>query len=83
MTLQNVNEVNREALSPKAASSVCDSTKHNGLITLCYNCFFICLQNHEVFERGHYRTITVGIRFSDMSGIQIVKMCPIAEWYIS
>ena len=35
MTLQNVNEVNREALSPWAASSVCDSTKHNGLITIC------------------------------------------------
>ena len=33
MTLQNVNEVNREALSPQAASSVCDSTKHNGLVT--------------------------------------------------
>ena len=34
MTLQNVNEVNREALSPLAASSVYDSTKHNGLVTV-------------------------------------------------
>ena len=33
VTLQNGNEVNREVLSPKAASSVCDSTKHNGLVT--------------------------------------------------
>ena len=34
VTLQNVNEVNREALSPLAASSVYDSTKHNGLVTV-------------------------------------------------
>ena len=33
VTLHNVNEVNREALSPYAASSVCDSTKHNGCVT--------------------------------------------------
>ena len=33
VTLQNRNEVNRETLPPQAASSVCDSTKHNGLIT--------------------------------------------------
>ena len=35
VTLQNVNEVNREALSPWAASSVYDSTQHNGLVTIC------------------------------------------------
>ena len=32
-TLQNVNEVNREHSRLAAASSVCDSTKHNGLVT--------------------------------------------------
>ena len=31
---QNVCEVNREHSSLSAASSVCDSTKHNGLLTL-------------------------------------------------
>ena len=35
VTLQNGNEVNRETLPPQAASSVCDSTKHNGLVTVC------------------------------------------------
>ena len=34
VTLQNGNEVNREMLPPQAASSVCVSTKHNGLITI-------------------------------------------------
>ena len=33
-TLQNVSEVNREHSHLGAASSVCDSTKHNGLVTL-------------------------------------------------
>ena len=32
-TLQNVSEVNREPSRLAAASSVCDSTKHNGLVT--------------------------------------------------
>ena len=32
-TLQNVSEVNRERSRLVAASSVCDSTKHNGLVT--------------------------------------------------
>ena len=32
-TLQNVSEVNRERSRLAAASSVCDSTKHNGLVT--------------------------------------------------
>ena len=31
--LQNVNEVNRECSHLAAASSVCDSTYHNGLLT--------------------------------------------------
>ena len=35
MTLQNVSEVNRELSRLAAASSVCDSTKHNGLVTIC------------------------------------------------
>ena len=43
VTLQNGNEVNREMLPPQTASSVCDSTKHNGLVTQgcqsCCNCF--------------------------------------------
>ena len=34
VTLQNGNEVNRETLPPQAASSVCDSTKQNGLVTI-------------------------------------------------
>ena len=38
VTLQNVNEVNREALSPWAASSVYDSTKHNDLVTMYLFC---------------------------------------------
>ena len=33
---QNVCEVNREHSRLAAASSVCDSTKHNGLVTLRY-----------------------------------------------
>ena len=33
VTLQNGNEVNRETLPPQAASSLCGSTKHNGLVT--------------------------------------------------
>ena len=32
-TLQNVSEVNRECSHLAAASRVCDSTKHNGLVT--------------------------------------------------
>ena len=34
VTLQNGNEVNRETLAPQAASSVCDSAKHYGLVTM-------------------------------------------------
>ena len=33
VTLQNVSDVNRERSRLAAASSVCDSTKHNGLVT--------------------------------------------------
>ena len=33
ITLQNVSEVNRERSRLAVASSVCDSTKHNGLVT--------------------------------------------------
>ena len=33
-TLQNVSEVNRERSRLAAATSVCDSTKHNGLVTV-------------------------------------------------
>ena len=36
-TLQNVSEVNRERFRLAAASSICDSTKHNGLATICFN----------------------------------------------
>ena len=36
--LQNVSEVNRECSRLAAESSVCDSTKHNGLVTICL-CF--------------------------------------------
>ena len=32
-TLQNVSEVNRERSRLAAASSVCEPTKHNGLVT--------------------------------------------------
>ena len=35
-TLQNVSEVNRERSCLAGASSVCDSTKHNGIITQAY-----------------------------------------------
>ena len=34
-TLQNVSEVNRERYHLAAVSSVCDSTKHNALVTTC------------------------------------------------
>ena len=34
-TLQNVSDVNRERSRLAAASCVCDSTKHNGLVTSC------------------------------------------------
>ena len=33
VTLQNVSNVNRECSRLAAAFSVCDSTKHNGLVT--------------------------------------------------
>ena len=33
VTTQNGNEVNRKTLPPQASSSLCDSTKHNGLVT--------------------------------------------------
>ena len=33
-TLQNVSDVNRECSRLAAASIVCDSTKHNGLVTI-------------------------------------------------
>ena len=36
-TLQNVSEVNRERSRLAAASGVCDSTKHNGLVGLFNN----------------------------------------------
>ena len=39
ITSQNVSEVNRERSHLAAASSVCDSTEHNGLVTLCYGFF--------------------------------------------
>ena len=32
-TSLSVNDVNRECSRPAAASSVCDSTKHNGFVT--------------------------------------------------
>ena len=35
-TLQTVSEVNRERSRLAAASSVFDLTKHNGLVTICY-----------------------------------------------
>ena len=35
---QNVCEVNRERSRLSAASSVCDSTKHNGLVTTYFRC---------------------------------------------
>ena len=34
VTLLNRNEVNRETLPPQAASSICVSTKHYGLVTV-------------------------------------------------
>ena len=54
VTLQNVNEANREALSPLAASSVYDSTKHNGLVTFIisdstFSCQSSKLRNPENF----------------------------------
>ena len=33
-TLQNVSNVNRERSRLAAASSICDLTKHNGLVTI-------------------------------------------------
>ena len=33
-TLQNVREVNRERFRIAAVSSVCESTKHKGLVTV-------------------------------------------------
>ena len=38
-TLQNVSEVNKERSRLAAASSVCDSTKHNSLVTFEYQTF--------------------------------------------
>ena len=48
-TLQNVSEVNRERSRLAAASSVCDSAKHNGLVTRAFqysdhDCIFIFAQ---------------------------------------
>ena len=40
-TLQNVSDVNRECSRLAAASSVCDVTKHNGLVTP-FNMFLTC-----------------------------------------
>ena len=41
LTLHNVREVNREPSRLAAASSVCDSTKHNGLVTLVWQWGFL------------------------------------------
>ena len=41
ITSQNVSDVNRERSRLATASSVCDSTKHNGLVT----------------NRGHWKKI--------------------------
>ena len=42
-TLQNVCEVNRERSRLAAASSVCNSTKHNGLVTpYIHPTYFFC-----------------------------------------
>ena len=50
ITLQNASEVNRERFRLTAASSVYDSTKHNGLITvsfeLCYTDWDLCKVKH-------------------------------------
>ena len=47
LATQNVNEVNKERTGIAAASSVCDSTKHNGLITILslYLLFYHCAQS--------------------------------------
>ena len=37
ITVQNVSEVNRKRSRLAAVSSVCDSTKHNGLVTTGLN----------------------------------------------
>ena len=44
---QNVCEVNRERSRLAAASSVCDSTKHNGLVTVRYRSMFGTLSGSQ------------------------------------
>ena len=47
-TLQNVSDVNRERSCLAAASSVCNSTKHNGLVTVIAT--LGCLQGLDLFD---------------------------------
>ena len=49
-TLQNVSEVNREHSRLAAASSVCDSTKHKGLVTLG-------IWEREIRGKSHMRSV--------------------------
>ena len=53
-TLQSVSDVNRECSRPAAASSVCDSTKHNGLVTFILQpdttVFIQCLTMLVIFQ---------------------------------
>ena len=44
-TLQNVSDVNRERSRLAAVSRVCDSTKHNGLVTRVILLFYITVKN--------------------------------------
>ena len=53
-TLQSVSDVNRECSRPAAASSVCDSTKHNGLVTFILQpdttVFIQCITTLMIFQ---------------------------------
>ena len=50
VTLLNVSEVNRERSRLAVASSVCDSTKHNGLVTVTI--FFFLSRKPEVHHKA-------------------------------
>ena len=50
VTLQNVNEVNRERSRLAAMSSVYDSTKHKGLITKCAKQTSVLLRSNFVWR---------------------------------
>ena len=57
---QNVCEVNRERSRLSAASSLCDSTKHNGLVTKCSKPFLFLFQNRPSICRSRNVLISSG-----------------------